>query len=84
VNKIINVIKMNKVNTKKEQKKILSKKELRILLIQKDLTLQEIAARIGKSKAAITMTLQGKLRNIETRRRIAAELGVSVSDLFAA
>jgi len=75
---------MNKVNTKKEQKKILSKKELRILLIQKDLTLQEIAARIGKSKAAITMTLQGKLRNIETRRRIAAELGVSVSDLFAA
>lgn len=62
----------------------LSKKEIRVLLIQRDLTLEKIAKKIGKSKAAVTMTLQGRLRNAETREKIAKALGVSVSDLFAA
>jgi transcriptional regulator with XRE-family HTH domain len=62
----------------------ISGKALRILLIQKDLTLEQVAKRIGKSKAAVTMTLQGKLQGKETREAIARVIGVSVNDLFAA
>ena len=55
--------------------------KVRLAIARKGLNVTRIASRLGKSKATISLVLRGKLKAASTARRIAALLGISVSDL---
>lgn len=50
-------------------------------LVRADLTCKELATRTGISRATVTGVKTGKSCRQETAERLAAELGVSVSEL---
>lgn len=56
---------------------------LKALRMGKGMTLEELAAKIGKSASAVCLYEQGKREpNLETLRRLAAALGVTVDELI--
>lgn len=57
--------------------------KVRLAMVRKRLTITEIASRIGKSKATVSLVLRGKLKARETSQRIARILGIRVSDFVA-
>ena len=55
------------------------------LLRQKGMTAKELAAKIGISEGALSQSIKdGANPNLQTITKIAAALGVEVSELFAA
>lgn len=67
---------MNKEQVRQRQIRI------KILLLQRGLTHEEIARRIGKSKAGVTKTLRGELTSKATQAAIAKVLGVRPEEIF--
>lgn len=58
------------------------KQKIKIELIKKNIPAAEIGRRLGISRQAIWLTIQGKTKKIRNRKAIADAIGMAVEELW--
>lgn len=56
--------------------------KLTVLLTKKDMTVKELAEKVGLSRATVTAVKRGKSCTLVTAGKLAAGLGVDVSEII--